>query len=167
MTAKGRGWHGERYRHSLAARGIPSRHIQRQETKTEHDDRIMEHADEKMERLIDMIDPARKGMVAVPHLWQIDMRMQERITKKLEEIIFDLKRVELNNWMEDELATAEGELEMAWGGGPRKPGPAIDRGDRNIQIEMARERLHSIIVSYNTYGFAGAPPDEYYGAYSQ
>ena len=165
MTRKGRGWHGDSYRHSLAARGIPSGHVERQETKQEHDDRVMEFAEEKMDRVIKRIDPEAKGMVATPHLWQFSMRHQELITKMLEEIIFDLKRVELNNWMEDELATAEGELELAWGGGPRKPwaGPAaFDRGDRNIQIEMARERLHGIIVSYNSYGFAGAPQDYYY-----
>ena len=147
---RGRGWHGDFYRHSLAARGLPTGHVQRQESKQEHDDRVMEFAEEKMDRVIKRIDPGATGMVATPHLWQFSMSHQELITKMLEEIIFDLKRVELNNWMTDELWTAESDLDDAW----------TREKDRNINIEMARERLHGIIVNYNSFGFAGCPPDD-------
>ncbi len=159
MTRKGRGWHGEPGRHADAARGILTGHVQRPGTKTErlrrYDDRVMERAEEKMERVIKRIVdrlPKTDGMVVLPHTWQFSMHEQERITKMLEEIIFDLKRVELNKWMTDELWTAETDLEDAW---------AFTREhERNTNIEMARERLHGIIVNYNAFGFPGCPPDD-------
>lgn len=154
MTEKGRGWHGEPGRHADAARGIRTQRAKAAMIAMESvgDDAIMERAEEKMERLIDMIDPDRKGMVALPHTWQFDMRMQERITKLLEEIIYDLKRVELNKWMADELWTAESDLDDAW--------TLSRKYERNTNIEMARERLHAIIVNYNAFGFPGCPPDD-------
>ncbi len=151
MTRKGRGWHGDSYRHSQAARGIPSGHVQRQETKTEHDNWIMERAEEKMERVIKFITGSWV-VTMMPHTWQFSMHEQERITKMLEEIIFDLKRVELSNPMTDELWTAETELDDAW--------TLTREKDRNVNIEMARERLHGIITNYNSFRFAGCPPDD-------
>lgn len=126
MTAKGRGWYGESHRHSLAARGITTK------LKTGSPARdVIGQANTKMNRILKRHDE---------FVWrQPTLEEQDRLTKDLNDIIEMLNTVKLSAPLKADIWNAEGEIETAWSSKSEK--------DRILHLELARERLHWVIVS--------------------
>ncbi len=133
MTGKGRGWHGERGRHSLAARGLTTKRKPKPDARSL---RIVKMALEKMRRTIRWLNPLfdNRG-----NTWQIDVRQQDKLTRELEDIIGTLKGIEFSAEMESEFEKAQADAETAW---------SYEERDRILYLEMARERLHNVIITY-------------------
>ena len=134
MTRKGRGWHGERGRHSLAARGLTTK---LKPTPDARSLRIVKMALEKMRRTIRWLNPFYDSRGTT---WQIDVRQQDKLTKEMEDIVETLETAELPSQMEAELKHVKENINKAWSG--------REESARVLYLEIAREILHDSIIGY-------------------
>lgn len=144
QMTRGRGWHGERKRHSDAARGIPT--VQKTFKRSKQSNReVVEMADRKMDIILGWLDPLQdfRG-----HAWQMSVRHQDRLTNELDDIIEILEDTDLPDWMNEEVANAKEELQIAWASKDR---------ERILSLEIARERLHNVISSFLKFEGKGLP----------
>ncbi len=132
---KGQGWHGERKRHSDAARGIPTV----KKLPLDLKNIAVERANDKMDRILKRLDP---------FAWKLSVRELDKLTNELDDIIEILNGADLPDWMNLELEVAEEELELAWAGKER---------ERILILELVRERLHNVIRSYLKFEGKGLP----------
>lgn len=154
---KGRGWHGDPERHSKAARGIkttPTRLDFSHPVTSPRDIKMVEMASAKMDRILTWLDLNDRWRIRTT----ISVREQDKLTKRLDDIIETLDTVRLSGWMDEEVGNAKKELEIAWSS-------KLER-DRILSLEIARERLHNVITSYLRggvdFGLPGPPVERYY-----
>ncbi len=144
----GRGWHGEPGRHAAAARGIPT---VKQTSRVIGDRNSVIAADVIMEQVLSSMTRFDFDKMH----WQMSVREQDKFSKQLDDIIERLGRAKLPGWMDEEVAMAKEEIEIAW---------ASKEQERILTLEVARERLHNVITSYLKFGGKGlpGPPLGYY-----
>ncbi len=144
---KGRGWHGERARHRLAAiRGIKTK--RRLSDLATRNITIVKMALRKMRSIIRWLNPLWDSRGST---WQIDVRQQDKMTRELEDIMETLEMAAFPKdafWLgpdspseiDEGIETAKQNLAKAWSSKTEQ--------DRVTYIEMAREELHTAIVGY-------------------
>ena len=159
----GRGWHGEPARHGLAARGIATKN-RNVPGASERDVEAVKMASKMMWKIVQKINRFNvpddteelEDWIAT---WQMSVREQDKMTRDLDYIVNLLDQVELPTWMNEEIGDAREEISIAWSSKTDEK--------RMLHLELARERLHSVITNYLTggKGMPGPPLAPVGGAY--
>lgn len=132
MKERGRGWHGERARHSAAARGIKTVKTKPERSTSRRNIETVVRAKNSMDRILKW-----RGSF----IWrQPTLEEQDKLTKDLNDILYTLGTAHLPTPLTRDVEHATEEIEEAWAVPSEK--------DRILKLELARERLHYVITKY-------------------